>query len=120
MRLQLGEALEAVLVEQSRRELEFGLDVGLVRGRAQEGRIALRAEQEPDRLGEDRLAGARLAGDRVQPWRERELGLADQDEILDAEPAQHAWMLRRPAAGSDRPKSPRRVLVHARPWVGGG
>ena len=47
------------------------------------------AEQQADRLREDRLARAGLAGDRVQPGRELELGLADEDEVLDAQSAQH-------------------------------
>ena len=115
-------ALELLVVEEARRQVELGLDVGLVAVRPDERGVAARAEQEPDRLREDRLAGAGLAGDRVQPGRELELGLADEDEVLDAEPAKHAWMLRPPAAGGDPPKPPRprRVHVHARPWVGGG
>src|SRR5204862_859429 len=40
--------------------------------------------------GEDRLARARFAGDRVQPRRKLELRLADQDQVLDAQAAQHA------------------------------
>ena len=47
------------------------------------------AEQQPDRLREDRLPRAGLAGDRVQPGRELELGLADEDEVLDAQATQH-------------------------------
>src|SRR5207302_9633091 len=35
------------------------------------------------------LARAGLAGDRVQPGHELELGVADQDQILDAQTAQH-------------------------------
>ena len=86
---QIGERLEAVLVEQPLRQLELGLDVGLVGGRAEKAGVALRSEQEPDRLGEDRLAGTGLARNRVQPGRELELGLPDQDEVLDAQPSQH-------------------------------
>ena len=52
--------------------------------------VALRAEQQAERLGEDRLARARLPRDRVQPGREVELGLVDEDEVLDAEPPEHA------------------------------
>ena len=53
-------------------------------------------------MGEDRLAGARLARDRVQAGVELELGLPDQDEVLDAQPAEHGCMLRRPPAGENR------------------
>ena len=45
--------------------------------------VALRAEQQADRLGEDRLAGARLARDRRQPDVGSQLGLADEHEVLD-------------------------------------
>ena len=88
---QLGELLELL------REVELRLDVGLLAGGADERVVALRAEQQPDRLGEDRLARAGLARDRVQPGRELELGLADEDEVLDAQAPQHAGD-RRPAA----------------------
>ena len=67
------------------RQVELGLDVGLVAAGPTSAGVALRAEQEPDRLREDRLAGAGLARDRVQAGREGELGLADEDEVLDAE-----------------------------------
>ena len=54
-----------------------------------ERRVATAPEQEADRLGEDRLAGARLARDRVEARRELELGAPDQHEVLDHEAAQH-------------------------------
>ena len=89
VRAQVGEALETVLVEQAVRQVELGLDVRVVRARPDEARVGAGAEQEPDRLREDRLAGAGLARDRVQAGRELELGLVDQDEVLDSQPAQH-------------------------------
>ena len=73
-----------------RREIELRLDVRLLAGRADERVVALRAEEQAERLREDRLAGAGLARDRVQPGRELELGLADEDEVLDAEAPKHA------------------------------
>ena len=110
-----------LLVEEALGRLELGLDVRFVAVRPDEAGVPARAEQQADRLREDRLAGAGLAGDRVQARRERELRLADQDEVLDAEPAKHAWMLRPPAASGDPPKSPRHDgFVFTRPWVGGG
>src|SRR5262249_55914000 len=72
------------------RKVELGVDVRLLPGCADIGVAALCAEQEPDRLGEDRLAGPRLAGDRVQAGRELELGLANEHEVLDVEPPEHA------------------------------
>ena len=83
LRPQLAQPLQLV------GHVELGLDVCLGRSRPDEGRVALRPEQEPDRLGEDRLPGAGLARDRVQPRRELELRLADEDEVLDAQPTQH-------------------------------
>ena len=47
------------------------------------------AEQQRHRLGDDRLAGSRLARQHVQARCERERCLADQDEIRDAQLAQH-------------------------------
>ncbi len=91
---QPGERLEPVLVEETLREVELRLDVGLFAGRADRLGVAFRAEQEPDRLRKDRLAGAGLAGDRVQSLGELELGLANQDQVLDAQSAQHAVRVR--------------------------
>src|SRR2546426_590386 len=80
LRPQLVELFELV------REVEFRLDVCLVTGGADVRVVALCAEQEAECLREDRLPGAGLARDRVQPGRELELGLADEDEVLDTEP----------------------------------
>ena len=96
LRPQLRELFELL------REIELRLDVGLLAGGPDVRVVALRAEQEAERLGEDRLAGTRLSRDRVQPGRELELGLADEDEVLDAEPVKHAAIVdpRRDAAHS--------------------
>ena len=51
--------------------------------------IASPAEEQPETGHHHRLAGAGLAGDGVQPRREVELGLPDEDEVLDAQPSQH-------------------------------
>ena len=80
-RAELRERLE--LVEQSFGKVELGFDVRLVAVRADRARVAFRAEQQPDRLAQDRLAGAGLPRDRVQPLGEVELRLADQHEVLD-------------------------------------
>ena len=88
-RPQLGQLLQLV------GNVELGLDVRLLAARPDERLVALRAEQEPDRLREDRLARTRLAGDRVQPGRELELGLADEHEVLDAQSSQHAPRIER-------------------------
>jgi hypothetical protein len=82
---QLGEGAQLVVVEEPGRRIELGLDVRLVAVRPDKRRVAAGAEQQPDRLGEDRLAGAGLAGDGVEPGTEGELGPADEDEVVDAQ-----------------------------------
>ena len=84
LRAEVGQLLEVV------GQVELGLDVGLRTGGPDERIAALRPEQQPDRLREDRLPRARLARDRVQPGRELELGLPDEHEILDSQAAEHA------------------------------
>ena len=83
---QVGQRFEALLLEQAGGDVELRLDVGLFGSGAEVGRVPLGSEEEADRLREDRLARAGLAGDRVQPGRGREIGLADQHEVLDAQP----------------------------------
>src|SRR5437588_1087572 len=88
------------------REVELGLDIRLFPGRADVRIVALRAKKEPEGLGKDRLACAGLARDRVQPGRELQLRLTDEDEVLDAKPAKHGpdrrpGARRRPLALSD-------------------
>ena len=41
-------------------------------------------------MGQDRLAGAGLARDRVEPAAEPQLGALDQEQVLDAQLAKHA------------------------------
>jgi hypothetical protein len=111
LRAELRECFGTLLLEDRLRQIELRLDVRLVRARADEARVALRAEQETDRLGEDRLAGAGLAGDRVEAGVEREVGDADQHEVLDVQAAQHAgeWYaprLRATTASSGRSPAP--------------
>ena len=79
-----------LLLEHSVGHVELRLDIGLLPVRADESRVSASSEQEADRLSEDGLAGAGLARDRVQPGSELELGLADEDQVLDAQAAQHA------------------------------
>ena len=98
LRAELGELAEGLVV----REVELGLDVRLVGGRSDHRRLPTGAEQEPDRVREDRLPGARLARDRVQPGIELELGLPDQDEVLDAQPPEHPGIVRRRGDRGDR------------------
>ena len=82
---QLREAAQLLVVEEALRHVELGLDVRLRPRRADDAGVALGAEQEADRLRQDRLAGPRLARDRRQPGAGRQLALADEDEVLDPE-----------------------------------
>ena len=80
-----GECLQLLVVEEALGQVELRLHVRLPRASPDRGRVALRPEQEPERLGEDRLPGPGFARDRVQPLRRRKLGRSDQDEVLDVE-----------------------------------
>jgi hypothetical protein len=83
LRRQLGERGELVVVEEAVRDVELGLDVGLAARRADDAGVALRAEEEADGLGQDRLPRARLAGDRGQAGSGSQLAVANQHEVLD-------------------------------------
>ena len=89
LRAQLGERRDVVLVEEALRHVELRLDVGLRSVGADGGRVGARAEQQANRLREDRLAGASLSRDGVQTRSERELRLTDEDEVLDPEATKH-------------------------------
>ena len=86
---QLAELVELVWQPKLR------LDIRLVACRPDEGLVALRAEQQADRLREDRLARPGLTGDRVQAGCEVELGLPDEHQVLDPEPEEHEAMVER-------------------------
>ena len=88
LRLQLGDRLEIGVVEDPVRQVELGLDVRLLGPRPEVAGVAARAEQEPERLREDRLPRAGLAGDRVQAGHDGQLRVADEHEVLDAEASQ--------------------------------
>src|SRR6266508_84532 len=111
----LGERGELVLLEQRCGQIELGVDVRLGPVRADVAGITLGPEEQADRLGENRLAGPGLAGDRVEPWSEGQLGLLDQDEVLDAEASKHGGveMVSGPAARHHRPVDPCPLEVHA-------
>src|SRR6185437_9591579 len=68
-----------------------------------------------DCLGENRLPRAGLPGDGVEPRGEGKLGLVDEDEVLDAEAAEHGAveMVSGGAARHHRPRIPRPLQVDA-------
>ncbi len=86
--LELGDRGEVGIVEDPVGEVELGLDVRLLRSRSEVAGVAPGAEEQAERLGEDRLPRPGLARDRVQAGRHRELGVADEHEVLDAEAAE--------------------------------
>jgi hypothetical protein len=86
-RPQLGDRMQGGVFEDPVGKVELRLDVGLVCTRPKVRGVARNAEEETDRLRQDRLAGAGLPGDRVQPPRECEVRLPDEDEAFDAETA---------------------------------
>ena len=98
LRPQLRQRFEITVVEEAVRDVELSFDVGLRPGLPDGGGIALGAEQQADRLSKDRLAGAGLAAEDVQPVPELQLSLADEDEVLDPEASQHR--------GDGRPAAP--------------
>ena len=83
LRCELGETGELLVLEESLGEVELGLDICLSGGGADRPRVALRTEEQADCLGKDRLPRTRLAGDRRQAVRRRQLSLPDEDEVLD-------------------------------------
>ena len=85
LRGELRETGQLVVVEEAVGHVELGLDVRLGATGADGCRVALLAEQQAERVREDRLPRSRLARDRVQPLRGRELRGPDQHEVLDAQ-----------------------------------
>ncbi len=68
---------------------EAPLDDGLGRAGPHQRRLGPPAHQQLDGLDEERLAGARLAGQRAQPRPEEQAGPADHPEVLDDQLGQH-------------------------------
>ena len=81
--------LEPGVVEEPVPDVELGLDVRLPRSRPNRGGVTLDAEEEPDRLGKDRLSGACFSTEDVQARPQLELDLTNEDEVLDPEASQH-------------------------------
>ena len=102
------------------REVELRLDIRLRAGGPDERVVPFRAQQQPDRLREDRLACAGLAGDRVQPGCELELRLANEHEVLDAQSAEHTFIVKRAPDGEEGAVWPRRALLRTRTSRGTG
>ena len=91
----LADLRQLGVVEEPVRDPEDALDPGLVGARPDDLRARLAAHQQVERVREHRLAGAGLAGDRVQARAEPELGALDQQQVLDPELVEHAPVLAR-------------------------
>ena len=72
------------------RHFEFRRELGALGAFAHQGGVATAADQELDRVDEDRLAGAGLAGERGEARAELERRSFDDDEVRRLERAQHA------------------------------
>ena len=86
---EVAKRLQAFLVEEPVRDVELRLDVRLVAGGADRRGLAFCTQEQADRLGEDRLPRACLAGQRHEARTQLELRFADQHEIVDPQSAQH-------------------------------
>jgi len=71
-------------------QVEDTLDVGLARAGTDYSSTRATSEQQVERVGEHRLAGARLAREHVQPGRQPQLRALDQQEVLDVQLLDHA------------------------------
>ena len=83
-----------------RRAREDALDIRLGGARADDPAARAAAQQQIERVGEHRLAGAGLAGEDVQAGAEPELGALDQQQVLDAKLVKHGRGV--PGAPTDR------------------
>ena len=99
LRQPLGQLGELRLVQQPLGQVEDALDPGLRGARPDDLRPGLAAHQQVERVRQHRLAGAGLAGDRVQPLPQPQLGPLDQQQVLDPQLTQHGFCV---ATGADR------------------
>ena len=70
-------------------QLEHRGDLALLGALAHQRRIASRTERQRERIEQDRLAGAGLAGQHRQAAGEIDVEPIDQDNVADREPGQH-------------------------------
>ena len=85
----LAQIAQVGAVQEIRRSREHPLHVGLARPGTDDARSWLAAEQEIQRMGQDRLPRPRLAGDHREPRPGAQLGSLDQEKILDPQLEEH-------------------------------
>ena len=89
---------ELRIVEDPVGKLERALHPGLIGARPDDLWPRAAPHQEVERVREHGLAGAGLAGDRVEARAEAQLGALDQEQVLDPQLVEHPPVL---ASGSD-------------------
>ena len=77
------------------RDGELGGDRGLLGAGAHQAGIGAPPERQPERIEQDRLAGAGLAGQDAQPRPEGERQPVDQNDIADRDSEQHSGRVTR-------------------------
>ena len=87
--LGIGADALAELLAQRLGQVEDPLDVGLAGAGTDDPRPRAAAEQQVEGVREHGLARAGLAGEDVQPARQAQLRLLDQEQILDTQLLQH-------------------------------
>ena len=81
----VGQPLAAALSAAMLGQVEDTLDICLRGAGTHDPRARATAEQQVERVGEHRLAGAGLAREHVQPGRQPQLRALDQQEVLDVQ-----------------------------------
>ena len=70
-------------------QVELGGDLGALGARPHQAAGAAVAEREPERIQQDRLAGAGFAGEHAERAVKGEIKPFDEDDVADREPCQH-------------------------------
>ncbi len=70
-------------------DVEIGAHLGACRAGAHDARVGAAAEGQRERVDEDRLAGARFAGERAEARRKLEVEPIDDDVVANGKRAQH-------------------------------
>jgi hypothetical protein len=99
LREPVAQLRQRFLLQQVRGRRECALDVGLRGTGPHDPRARAPPEQEVERVGEHGLPRAGLAGHHRQAGAQAQLGALDQQQVLDAQLAEHAHGL---PPGSDR------------------
>jgi len=86
--------VQRLLLQPARKSVGIGQvelrgHLGALTPGAHHGRVAAATERQPQRIEQNRLAGAGLAGQRTEAGAEFELESVDDDEVTDGQAAQH-------------------------------